>query len=158
MRAVNAALVELNGISPELAAVPIATLLQRLPEVPEKLRGPIRNNGGGYVNHQFFFEGIAPGAGGAPTGALGDAISATWGSFEAFKEAFTAAVSCHRLDAGRVRHGGGVRASCTYRSPFALQAVGFFGSGWVWLVADGADGGKLKIVSSINQASLPRAW
>lgn len=48
----NAALVELTGLAPALAALPLEQLLQRLPEVPEKVRGAVRNNGGGYVNHQ----------------------------------------------------------------------------------------------------------
>ena len=92
----NVALAELQTLAPALAALPIATLLQRLPEVPEKVRGPIRNNGGGFVNHEFFFNSMAPGQGGAPTGPLADAITATFGSFDAFKEAFTAAVSQRR--------------------------------------------------------------
>ena len=41
--------------SPELAALPLAQLLQRLPEVPEKVRSVIRNHGGGYVNHELFW-------------------------------------------------------------------------------------------------------
>ena len=68
----------------------------------------VRNNGGGHWNHSFFWESLAPHAGGTPTGALGDAITATFGSFDAFKEKFAAA--------------GATR----------------FGSGWAWLlVKDG---------------------
>jgi len=64
----------------------------------------VRNNGGGHWNHTFFWESLAPNAGGAPSGALADAITATFGSFDAFKEKFAAA--------GMTR----------------------FGSGWAWLV------------------------
>ena len=64
----------------------------------------LRNNGGGYWNHDFFWKSMAGNAGGAPTGDLAAAIDAEFGSFDAFKEKFNA---------------GG---------------VGQFGSGWVWLI------------------------
>lgn len=64
----------------------------------------VRNNGGGHWNHTFFWESLAPHAGGAPTGKLADAIHAAFGSFDAFKEKFAAA--------GMTR----------------------FGSGWAWLI------------------------
>ena len=64
----------------------------------------VRNNGGGHWNHSFFWESLAPKAGGAPTGKLADAINAAFGSFDAFKEKFNAA--------------GATR----------------FGSGWAWLI------------------------
>ena len=68
----------------------------------------VRNNGGGHWNHSFFWEIIAPNQGGAPSGALADAINETFGSFEALQEKFNAA--------------GATR----------------FGSGWAWLlVTDG---------------------
>ena len=68
----------------------------------------VRNNGGGHWNHTFFWESMAPNAGGAPSGALADAINAAFGSFDAFKEKFS--------QAGMTR----------------------FGSGWAWLlVKDG---------------------
>jgi Fe-Mn family superoxide dismutase len=66
----------------------------------------VRNNGGGHWNHSFFWESLAPNGGGAPTGALADAITAAFGSFDAFKEKFAAA--------GMTR----------------------FGSGWAWLVVN----------------------
>jgi Fe-Mn family superoxide dismutase len=65
---------------------------------------PVRNNGGGHWNHSFFWQIMGPNAGGAPTGALADAIVSTFGSFETFKEQFAAA------------------------------GVSRFGSGWAWLV------------------------
>jgi Fe-Mn family superoxide dismutase len=72
--------------------------------------GGVFNNSAQVWNHTFFWNSMAPNGGGEPTGALGDAIKAKWGSFEDFKKAFTA------------------------------SAVGNFGSGWTWLVkkADGS--------------------
>lgn len=67
----------------------------------------VRNNGGGVWNHTFFFNGMAPGAGGEPKGQLGEAIKVTWGSYEHFKDEFKKA------------------------------ALGRFGSGWVWLSVSG---------------------
>jgi len=85
----------------------LEALIGDLASVPDNIRGPVRNNGGGHWNHSFFWKLLAPKAGGAPSGKLGDAIKATWGSFDAFKEKFEA---------------GG---------------IGRFGSGWVWLVSNG---------------------
>ena len=82
--------------------------LEELVAVAGTISPAVRNNGGGHWNHTFFWESLAPNAGGAPTSALGDAITATFGSFDAFKEKFAAA--------------GATR----------------FGSGWAWLlVKDG---------------------
>ncbi|MDD2723408.1 MAG: superoxide dismutase [Fe] [Methylovulum sp.] len=80
-----------------------------LEEIVTKSSGPIFNNAAQVWNHTFYWNSLAPNAGGEPTGALADAINATFGSFEKFKEEFT---------------------KC---------AVGTFGSGWAWLVknADG---------------------
>ncbi|MFN3876109.1 MAG: superoxide dismutase [Flavobacteriales bacterium] len=64
---------------------------------------PVRNNGGGHYNHTLFWQLMAPDGGGAPTGELADAIAAQFGSFDAFKEKFSAA------------------------------GVARFGSGWAWL-------------------------
>lgn len=93
-------------------------LISNLDAVPADIRGPVRNNGGGHVNHSLFWKILGPGAGGAPTGPLADDITATFGSFDAFKEKFEAA------------------------------GIGRFGSGWAWLVVNGA---KLEIVSTANQ-------
>src|SRR5438045_5778903 len=90
-----------------LESKPIEALITDLASVPENIRGPVRNNGGGHYNHCMFWKLMGPKAGGAPTGKLGDDIKATFGSFDAFKEKFEA---------------GG---------------VGRFGSGWVWLVVNG---------------------
>jgi Fe-Mn family superoxide dismutase len=93
-------------------------LLSALPKVPEAVRPGVRHNGGGHWNHSFFWTLMGPNAGGAPTGTLADAIAESFGSFEKFKEQFQAA------------------------------AMGRFGSGWAWLVMDGAG---LKIESTPNQ-------
>ncbi|MCF8342536.1 MAG: superoxide dismutase [Chitinophagaceae bacterium] len=66
----------------------------------------VRNNGGGHWNHTFFWESLAPNAGGAPSGKLADAINAAFGSFETFKEKMSTA------------------------------GITRFGSGWAWLIKD----------------------
>jgi Fe-Mn family superoxide dismutase len=75
-----------------------------LEEIMKKASGGIFNNAAQVWNHTFYWNCLAPKAGGAPTGALGAAIDKKWGSFAAFKEAFS------------------------------MSAVGNFGSGWTWLV------------------------
>jgi Fe-Mn family superoxide dismutase len=90
----------------ELESKTVEQLISNLSAVPEDIRGPVRNNGGGHANHSFFWKLMGPKAGGAPTGKLADDLKTTFGSFEAFKEKFEA---------------GG---------------VGRFGSGWVWLVVN----------------------
>ena len=89
---------------PELAGKSAEDLLKKLSAVPEDIRMAVRNNGGGHVNHSMFWEIMGPGGGGPPTGALADAITSAFGSFDAFKTQFN--------DAGVKR----------------------FGSGWAWLV------------------------
>ncbi|MEW6336653.1 MAG: superoxide dismutase [Acidobacteriota bacterium] len=84
----------------------VADTLRKLGEVPENIRTIVRNHGGGFVNHNLFWEVMGPAAGGQPTGALADAIAGTFGGFDAFKEKFAAA------------------------------AMGQFGSGWAWLVVN----------------------
>ena len=118
----NAALATLKESHPELAALPVAQLIQRLPDVPEKVRGALRNNGGGYVNHELFWNVMGPNAGGAAGGAVGAAIAAAFGSFDGFKEAFSTA------------------------------AATVFGSGWAWLVVDKANGNALKVVRARDVA------
>ena len=85
----------------------VEELIANLDAVPEDVRTVVRNNGGGHANHTLFWQIMGPNAGGAPTGAVAEAIDKAFGSFDAFKEAFTKA------------------------------AVGRFGSGWAWLVKSG---------------------
>ncbi len=89
---------------PELGSKSIEELVSDLDNVPADIRMAVRNSGGGHANHTFFWEIMAPNAGGEPTGAIKGAIESAFESYDAFKEAFTAA------------------------------AVGRFGSGWAWLV------------------------
>ena len=79
-------------------------ILNKLYTVPDEIRAAVRNNGGGHANHSFFWETMGPNGGGAPSGALADAIADAYGS----------------LDECRNRFNG--------------SAVGRFGSGWAWLV------------------------
>ncbi len=62
-------------------------LIQNLSKVPEAIRGPVRNNAGGHVNHTMFWEQLKVGVA-EPSGALGDAINGAFGSLATFKEAF----------------------------------------------------------------------
>jgi Fe-Mn family superoxide dismutase len=89
-----------------LEAKSLCELIKDIASVPENIRGPVRNNGGGHANHSFFWKILAPKAGGAPTGKLGDAINSAFGSFADFQAKFEAA------------------------------GIGRFGSGWVWLVSN----------------------
>ncbi|HVN31681.1 MAG TPA: superoxide dismutase [Thermoanaerobaculaceae bacterium] len=82
----------------------VAKTLGDLANVPEKIRTAVRNHGGGFVNHNLFWEIMGPKAGGVPTGDFAKAIGTAFGSFDSFKEKFAAA------------------------------ATGQFGSGWAWLV------------------------
>jgi len=81
-------------------------LLRNIESLPEAVRGPVRNNGGGHHNHTLFWEIMAPGGSTSPSGALADAIKDTFGSLDALKETFT--------------KNGATR----------------FGSGWSWLVVN----------------------
>lgn len=98
---VNAAL-EGTGIDKS-----IEDLISDLKAVPDDKRGAVRNNGGGHANHSLFWSVMSSDGGGEPSGDLAEAINAAFGSFDGFKEKFSAAA--------------GTR----------------FGSGWAWLVVDG---------------------
>ena len=77
---------------PELADKSIEWLMQNLSEVPEDIRGSVRNNGGGYYNHALFWKTMSPEAKPA-SGELAEAINAKWESGEAFKEEFSKAAA-----------------------------------------------------------------
>ncbi len=104
---------------PDLQGKAIEDLLADLSALPDAIRTAVRNNGGGVANHSLFWKVMAPGAGGEPAGDLGDALDQAFGGFAAFKEEFSNAAGSR------------------------------FGSGWAWLVKDGAGG--LKVVSTPNQ-------
>lgn len=84
----------------------VEAIIKDLSLVPDNIKGPVRNNGGGHWNHTFFWNILGPNAGGAPSGKLADDIKATFGSFDDFKAKFEAA------------------------------GIGRFGSGWAWLVVN----------------------
>ena len=84
---------KLNGAiekHPELGSKSPEDLLRNLNALPEDVRGVIRNNGGGHVNHTMFWQIMGQKKGGDPTGAVADAINKTFGGFDAFKEKFEA--------------------------------------------------------------------
>jgi Fe-Mn family superoxide dismutase len=68
-------------------------LLMELETLPEEIRTSVRNNGGGHFNHSMFWRCMSPKGGGEPGGGLAEAIDASFGSFAAFKEAFSGAAS-----------------------------------------------------------------
>jgi Fe-Mn family superoxide dismutase len=105
---------------PDLEAKTVEALIRNLDAVPADIRTAVRNNGGGHANHSLFWKLLGPKGCDAPTGKLADDIKAAFGSFDGFKEKFEAA------------------------------GLGRFGSGWVWLVVNGA---KLEILSTANQDS-----
>ncbi len=88
------------GMDPE-------AIIADLGALPENIRGAVRNNGGGHVNHALFWTILSPNGGGSPDGALASAIDSSFGSFDAFKTAFSNAAATR------------------------------FGSGWAWLVVNG---------------------
>ena len=96
----NAALAD----KPDLAAKPIEELMRDFASVPAELSTPVRNHGGGHVNHSLFWQILSPNGGGEPAGVLAKAIDSAFGSFDQFKTMFNNA------------------------------AINQFGSGWAWLV------------------------
>jgi superoxide dismutase, Fe-Mn family len=88
----------------------IEDILANLDSLPKDKQTAVRNNGGGYLNHNIFWEIMSPNGGGKPVGELAEAINQKWGSFEAFKD------------------------------EFKKTATGQFGSGWAWLGYGGDEG------------------
>ena len=72
---------------PELQQKSVEDLIRGINTVPEDIRTAVRNNGGGHVNHTMFWQIMGPGKGGAPTGAVGDAIKSSFGSFDSVQGA-----------------------------------------------------------------------
>ena len=93
----------------EFAELPIEEVIINLDALPEDKKIAVRNNGGGHANHSLFWTVLPPGGGGEPTGDLGAAITTAFGSFDAFKEAFSTAAATR------------------------------FGSGWAWLSVDNGE-------------------
>lgn len=95
---------------PQFFDLPIEMILKDLDNIPEDIRTTVRNNGGGYYNHNLYWAIMGPGKGGEPIGSLASAIQTTFGSFSAFKEQFEKA------------------------------GLGRFGSGWAWLSRNASGG------------------
>ena len=93
----------------EWADKPVEEVLANLSSLPEDKQTPVRNQAGGHANHVLFWESLSPDGGGEPTGELGDAINAAFGSLDEFK------------------------------AKFEDNGVTQFGSGWTWLVLDGGE-------------------
>jgi Fe-Mn family superoxide dismutase len=103
---------------PDLRGTSALSLLRNLDMVPEEIRGAVRNNAGGHVNHCLFWQAIRPGASREPQGPLREAIIRSFGSVAALRTRFEAA------------------------------GTGLFGSGWVWLVQSREDGGRLEVITT----------
>src|SRR5687767_10716959 len=71
---------------PDLQQKSADDLIKSINAIPEDIKAAVRNNGGGHVNHTMFWEIMGPGKGGTPSGALGDAITSSFGDFETFKK------------------------------------------------------------------------
>ena len=94
--------------APQLDGKPLKEVLSNnLSAVPEAVKTMVRNNGGGALNHEIFWDLLVPGGSKEPTGTLGEAIKKTFGDYAKFKEDFTKAATTR------------------------------FGSGWAWLIKDG---------------------
>ena len=115
----------------DLADKSICDLVSNLNDVPENIRGAVRNNGGGHANHSLFWTVMGPDCGGQPSGDLGAAIDSNLGGFEKFQEAFSNAAATR------------------------------FGSGWAWLcvkegkllVCSTANQDSPSMVSSLGEAA-----
>jgi len=103
---------------PELAEKSIEDLLMSLESVPEKIRAVVKNNGGGHFNHSLFWRLMTADSYGEPKGKIAQAIDKKFGDFNKFKE------------------------------QFSNLSVGFFGSGWSWLIINKA--GELEIKTLPN--------
>ena len=105
--------------APEFQQKSLDDIIANLSKVPEAVRTAVRNNAGGHWNHSMFWLIMSPKGGGDPGGNLGDAIAESFGDVSKLREQFNATASSR------------------------------FGSGWAWVVANGA--GALKIESTPNQ-------
>lgn len=92
---------------PSLKSKTVEELLSGLASIPDSIRAAVNNHGGGHLNHRIFWQSMSPKGGGQPKGEVAKAIDGAFGSFDKFREQFTA------------------------------SATGHFGSGWAWLCADG---------------------
>lgn len=96
----------MEKLSSDFKGMPIESLLKHLEAIPKDLQAAVRNNGGGFYNHNLYFDLMSPNGGGAPSRALADQIEKDFGSFDNLKAELKA------------------------------KGVSQFGSGWSWLVVD----------------------
>lgn len=115
----------LKNNAPEYLEKTIEEVLTNLDSLPEAVKAAVRNNGGGFYNHNLFFTVIGPNAGGQPTGELAEKINETFGSFDAFKE------------------------------EFAKAAATRFGSGWAWLVLNNDGNLKVTSTANQDNPLMP---
>src|SRR6478735_2443690 len=92
---------------PDLHSKTLEDLLKGINSVPDDIRTPVRNNGGGHANQTMFWEIMGPNGGGAPSDAIADAINSSGGGF------------------------------CKLKEEFKKAAIGRFGSGWAWVIDNG---------------------
>jgi superoxide dismutase, Fe-Mn family len=104
--------------APDLQKKSALWLLLNLAKLPDGIRETVHNNAGGHVNHSLFWKAMSPTGGGEPSGALADAITRDFGSFDQFKVKFD------KVGAEK------------------------FGSGWVWLVKAQDDKGTLDVITT----------
>ena len=108
-----------------LAHSPVVTILSQLHDIPEQWQMPLRNNGGGFVNHIFYWNSMCSAEGivsHQPIGKLSDDIAKAFGNFDEFKREFNRA------------------------------GTSLFGSGYVWLVENKE--GSLSIITTKNQVLI----
>ncbi len=116
--------------NPELESMSALELVVGFDDLPESVKPAVQKHGGGHVNHSMFWTLMSADGGGEPSGALGEEINDTFGSFDEFKAAFSAA------------------------------AGGVFGSGWAWLVIDGEGNLKITTTANqdnpvFTEGSMP---
>lgn len=117
----------LKNKAPEFLNKPIEEILGNLEALPEEIRTAVRNNGGGYYNHNLYFTVIGPNGGGEPTGELAEKINETFGSFEGFKDEFSKAAATR------------------------------FGSGWAWLTVNKKGELKVRSTANQDNPLIPGA-
>lgn len=105
---------------PRLQTLSLEQLIQKAGSLPKEIGEPIANNAGGVYNHRLYFAGIRPPEEESPVGELSEAIDRTYGSFDAFKQAWKAA------------------------------GLSVFGSGYVWLTVDPRDRLKMATTANQN--------
>ncbi|WP_339146901.1 MULTISPECIES: superoxide dismutase [unclassified Sutcliffiella] len=93
----------------DLQGKSVEELISNMDAVPENIKTPVRNHGGGHANHSLFWNILTPGGATSPNGELADALTSKFGSFDNFKD------------------------------EFAKAAATRFGSGWAWLVVNNGE-------------------